>query len=100
MQKDAEAPRAKRSTLRDWIDPARIYNTSLPAARWPFFWGLAIYPLVVIFLLLTVFIVVIEAAVTAANIPDYIGIVTWVFMLAWIAAAVSICLRRLNYLGM
>lgn len=88
-----------RSSLRDWIDPSRIYDTTRPVERWPFVWGLAIYPFLVIFLFLTVILIVMETVYPSANLPDYIGIVIWFFMLAWVAAAVAICLRRLNYLG-
>lgn len=86
--------------LLDWIDPTRIYNTKVPAGRFSFIWGLVIYPLVAIFLLLTAIIIVLETAYPAANVPDYIGIITYCFMLAWVAAAVSSCYRRLRYLGM
>ncbi len=89
-----------RSTLRDWIDPSRIYNTRVPAERWPYFWGLVVYPLVVIFFLLTASIIILESFGSAASVPDYIGIVTYIFMLAWVAAAVAACLRRLRYFGM
>ncbi len=95
----ANAP-GKTGHIRDWIDPARIYNTTVPAARWPFVWGLAFYPAIVIFLFLTVIIIALETAYTGADLPDYLGIVTYVFMLAWVCAAVCICLRRLRYLGM
>lgn len=89
-----------RSHVRDWIDPARLYNPGVPAGRLVFLWGLAIYPLIVIFLLLTVVIIIIESAASSANIADYIGIVTYVFLLVWVAAAVAICRRRLLELGM
>ena len=100
MENNTGTPEGKSRHVRDWIDPTRIYNTSVPAGRVPFLWGLAIYPLVVIFLLLTVIIIVIETANPGADIPDYIGIVTYLFMLAWVTAAVCSCLRRLRYLGM
>ncbi len=99
MAKNAPVVRARSSGLRDWIDPIRIYNPNLPAGRLVFLWGLAIYPLVVIFLLLTTVIVAIETFSTSSNTGDYIGIMTYLFMLAWLAAAVAVCLRRLKYLG-
>lgn len=100
MKIEASTSQGRTNHVRDWIDPARIYNTTIPAGRIPFLWGLAIYPAVVIFLLLTVIIIVLEMAYAGTDLPDYLGIVTWVFMLAWVWAAVSICIRRLRYLGM
>jgi len=80
--------------LRDWIDPLRLYDPRVPAGRLLFLWGLAIWPVVVIFVLLTVVIIVVETV--SPNIsPDYIGIIVWPFMLAWVAAAVAITRRRL-----
>ena len=99
MENNALAPQGKGRRIREWIDPTRIYNTTLPAGRLTFLWGLAIYPAVVIFLLLTVVIIVIETVSMSVNLGDDIGIVTWVFMLAWVTATVCICLRRLRYLG-
>jgi uncharacterized membrane protein YhaH (DUF805 family) len=85
---------ANRRHLRDWLDPLRLYDPRVPAGRLVFFWGLAIFPLVVIFVLLTVIILVLETV--SPNIdPDYIGIIVWPFMLAWVAALVAITRRRL-----
>jgi len=84
--------------LRDWIDPLRLYDPRVPAGRLLFLWGLAIWPLVVIFVLLTVVIIVVETVWPNIN-PDYIGIIVWPFMLAWVAAAVAITRRRLLQLG-
>ena len=52
----------------------------------------------VIFVLLTVVIIVVETVWPNIN-PDYIGIIVWPFMLAWVAAAVAITRRRLLQLG-
>ena len=89
-----------RRHVRDWIDPTRLYDPRVPAGRLIFLWGLAIYPLLVIFLLMTVVIIVVEAVATSANIADYLGIVTWIFMLGWVGATVAICRRRFLQLGM
>lgn len=86
--------------MRDWIDPTRIYNPTMPAGRLTFLWGLAIYPFAVMFVLLTVVIIVIESFVASASVADTIGIATWIFMLAWVIAAICICRRRLLDLGM
>jgi uncharacterized membrane protein YhaH (DUF805 family) len=91
-------PQGKRRHLRDWIDPLRLYNPRLPAGRLVFFWGLAIFPPVVIFVLLTVIIIIVETISPNVN-PDYIGIIVWPFMLAWVAATVAITRRRLLQLG-
>lgn len=99
MENFAGAPEGKRSGVRDWIDPTRIYNTSIPVGRFPFLWGLALYPIFVMFVLLTVSIIIVEAVSPSADVPDTIGIVTYVFMLGWVTAAVCICLRRLKALG-
>lgn len=99
MENSSPTSQGQGSHLRDWIDPARIYNIYLPAGRLPFVWGLAVYPFLVLFVLLTAFIIVIESVYTGANIGDYIGIGTWVFMLVWVAAAVCMTYRRLSYLG-
>ncbi len=99
MQTNSGA-QGKRSHLRDWVDPTRIYNIYTPAERWPFVWGLAIYPFIVMFFLLTAAIILIETFYTGANISDFLGIVIWMFMMAWVIAAVCICYRRLRYLGM
>ncbi len=88
----------KRRSLRDWINPLRLYDTRIPAGRLVFFWGLAIFPLVVIFVLLTVILIVVETVSPDIN-PDYIGIIVWPFMLAWVAAIVAITRRRLLQLG-
>ena len=84
----------ERRHLRDWIDPLRLYDPRVPAGRLVFLWGLAIFPPAVIFVLLTVIIIVVEAV--SPNIsPDYIGIIVWPFMLTWVAATVAITRRRL-----
>jgi uncharacterized membrane protein YhaH (DUF805 family) len=98
MKNDADAAQNSGSPVRDWIDPTRIYNTGIPAGRLSFLWGLAIYPVVVIFLLLTLSIIILEAVSPSTDVADYIGIVTWMFMLAWVTATVCICLRRLRAL--
>jgi len=87
------SPRDRRP-LRDWIDPLRLYDPRVPAGRLVFFWGLAIFPVVVIFVLLTIIIIVLEAVSPNIN-PDYIGIIVWPFMLAWVAAIVAMTRRRL-----
>ncbi len=88
----------KRRHLRDWIDPLRLYDPRAPAGRLVFFWGLAIFPLAVYFVLLTAIIIFVETAYPNIN-PDYIGIIVWPFMLAWVAATVAITRRRLLQLG-
>ena len=88
----------KRRHLRDWIDPLRLYDPRIPAGRLVFFWGLAIFPPVVIFALLTVIIIVVETISPNIN-PDYIGIIVWPFMLAWVMTTVAITRRRLLQLG-
>ncbi len=100
MEYEKGSPQGKPSQLRDWIDPIRLYNTWGPVGRFPFLWGLAIYPLIVIFLLLTPIIIIAETLYPGSNLSDYIGIVTYCFMLGWVAAAVAISRRRLRYLGM
>lgn len=84
----------KRGYLRDWIDPLRLYDPRIAAGRLEFLCGLAIFPPVVIFVLLAVIILVIETVSTNVN-PDYIGIIVWPFMLAWVLATVAITRRRL-----
>ena len=87
-------PHGDRRRLREWIDPRRLYDPRVPAGRLAFLWGLAIFPPMVIFVLLTVILIVVETV--APNIDtDYIGIIVWPFMLAWVAAAVAITRRRL-----
>jgi uncharacterized membrane protein YhaH (DUF805 family) len=49
--------------------------------------------------LLTVILVVVETAFPNIS-PDYIGIIVWPFMLAWVAAVVAITRRRLRHLRM
>ncbi len=87
-------PQSKRSNIRDWIDPLRLYDPRIPAGRLIFLWGLAIFPSVVIFVLLTVIILVVENIHPNVN-PDYIGILVWPFMLGWVMATVAITRRRL-----
>jgi uncharacterized membrane protein YhaH (DUF805 family) len=88
----------ERRHLRDWIDPLRLYDPRVPARRLVFLWGLAIFPPVVIFVLLALIIIVVETV--SPNIsPDYIGIIVWPFMLAWVMATVAITRRRLLQLG-
>ncbi len=87
-------PQGRRRHLRDWINPLRLYDPRIPAGRLVFLWGLAIFPLVVIFVLLTVILIVVETISPAVN-PDYIGIIVWPFMLAWVMATVAITRRRL-----
>src|SRR5215813_10740423 len=92
------SPRGERRPLRDWIDPLRLYDPRIPASRLAFLWGFAFFPLIVIFVLLTVIIIVLETLSPNIN-PDYIGIIVWPFMLAWVAAIVAITRRRLLQLG-
>ena len=93
------APKGASRQLRDWIDPLRLYDPRIPAGRLAFLWGLSIFPLAVIFVLLTMIIIVVETVSPNIN-PDYIGIIVWPFMLAWVAAIVAIILRRLLQLRM
>jgi uncharacterized membrane protein YhaH (DUF805 family) len=99
MQNNAGTPEGKRSSRRNWLDPTRLYNPTVPAGRLTFLWGLAIYPLAVMFVLLTAVIIAIESFAASANVGDYIGIATYVFMLGWLIAVVAICRRRLLDLG-
>jgi hypothetical protein len=69
---------------------------SVPPVDQP--WGLAIFPPVVIFVLLTVIIIVVETVSPNIN-PDYLGIIVWSFMLTWVMATVAITRRRLRQLG-
>jgi uncharacterized membrane protein YhaH (DUF805 family) len=88
-----------RSHVRDWIDPLRLYDPRVPAGRLVFLWGLVGYPLLVMFVFLTAAIIIMEATIPSANVGDDIGIVTWIFMLAWVMATVGITRRRLLQLG-
>ena len=98
MEDRTQTSPGEKRHLQDWINPLRLYDPRVPAGRLVFLWGLAIFPLVVIFVLLTIIIIVLETV--APNIsPDYIGIIVWPFMLAWVAAAVAITRRRLLQLG-
>ncbi len=99
MQDLTGAPQGTRRHLRNWIDPLRLYDPRLPAGRVVCLWGLAIFPPVVIFALLTVIIMVVETVSPSVN-PEYIGIIVWPFMLAWVAATVAITRRRLLQLEM
>lgn len=99
MENTAGSPPGKRGHVRDWIDPTRLYNIYIPAGRLTFLWGLAIYPLVVIFLFMAVALIMLETFYTGADLPDMIGIVSSIFMLVWLTAAVCICYRRLRDLG-
>lgn len=92
-------PPDKRRSPRDWIDPLRLYDPRIPAGRFVFLWGLALFPLIVIFVLLTVILIVVETVSPSVN-PDYLGILVWLFMLAWVAATVAITRRRLLQLEM
>ncbi len=94
MQDLTSIPQGKRRSLRDWIDPLRLYDPRIPAGRLVFLWGLAIFPPVVIFVLLTVILIIVETVSPNVN-PDYIGIMVWPFMLAWVMATVAITRRRL-----
>ena len=87
----------KRRPLRDWIDPLRLYDPRVPAGRLVFLWGLAIFPPLVIFVLLPAIIIVLETVAPNLS-PDYIGIIVWPFILAWVAAAVAVTRRRLRQL--
>ena len=98
MQDIPATPKVDRRSLRDWMDPLRLYDPRLPAGRFIFLWGLAIFPLVVIFVLLTVILIVVETVSPNVN-PDYLGILVWLFMLAWVMATVAITRRRLLQLG-
>jgi uncharacterized membrane protein YhaH (DUF805 family) len=98
MEDITGSPPGGRRHLRDWIDPLRLYDPRVPAGRLVFLWGLAIFPPVVIFVVLTVIIIVVEAVSPNIN-PDYIGIIVWPFMLAWVTALVAITRRRLLQLG-
>lgn len=94
MQDRAAARTGERRHLRDWIDPLRLYDPRIPAGRFVFLWGLAIFPPVVIFILLTVVLIIVETISPNVN-PDYLGIIVWLFMLAWVMATVAITRRRL-----
>jgi uncharacterized membrane protein YhaH (DUF805 family) len=88
----------ERRHLRDWIDPLRLYDPRVPAGRLVFLWGLAIFPLAVMFVLLTAIIIVVET-VSPNGSSDYIGIIVFLFMLTWVMATVAITRRRLLQLG-
>jgi uncharacterized membrane protein YhaH (DUF805 family) len=88
------------SNLRDYFDPTRIYNTSIAAGRMAFLWGLLLYPFAALFVLLGASIIIIEALSAGTDPSDIIGIVTYIFMLLWVTAAVCVTYRRLDYLRM
>ena len=94
MEDNPVTAHGERRRFREWIDPRRLYDPRLPAGRLIFLWGLAIFPAVVIFVLLTVILMVVETLWPNID-PDVIGIIVWPFMLAWVAAAVAITRRRL-----
>ncbi len=94
MEDGTSTAQGERRPLREWIDPLRLYDPRIPAGRLVFLWGLAIYPLVVIFILLSVIIVLVETVWPKVS-PDYIGIIVYLFMLAWVMAVVAITRRRL-----
>jgi hypothetical protein len=98
MDDMTDSPLGERRHRRDWLNPLRLYDPRLSAEKLVFLWGLAIYPLVVMFVLLTVIIIFVETAFPNIN-PDYIGLIVWPFMLAWVAATVAITRRRLFRLG-
>ncbi len=89
----------ERRHLRNWINPLRLYDPRVPAGRFVFLWGLAIFPLVVISVLLTLILIVVETVFPQIN-TDYIGIIVYLFMLLWLTATVAITRRRLLQLGM
>ncbi len=99
MQDITGTPPGKRHYLRDWIDPLRLYDPRIPCGRLVFIWGLAIFPFIVIFVLLTPILIVVETVSPNIN-TDYIGILAYIFMLAWVTATVAITYRRLLQLGM
>ncbi len=88
----------ERRHLRDWIDPLRLYDPRIPAGRMVFLWGLAIYPLMVMFVLETAIIIFVETVFPNAS-TDYLGIIVMLFMLALVTATVAITQRRLLQLG-
>ncbi len=90
--------RGERRHLRDWINPLRLYDPRVPAGRLVFFWGLAIFPVLVMFVLLTAILIFVETVFPDIS-SDYIGLIVWPFMLAWVAAIVAITRRRLLQLG-
>ncbi len=100
MENNTSSLQDKRSPARDWLNPLRLYDPRIPAGRWTFLWGLAIYPFIVMFVFTMVVIILIETFASSANVADYIGIVAYVFMLGWVAAVVCICRRRLLTLEM
>ncbi len=99
MENFTGTPKGGKRHFRDWLNPLRLYDPRIPAGRWVFFWGLAIYPFVVIYLLLAVIFLVLFTVSPNIN-PDYIGLIVWPFMLAWVAALVAITRRRLLQLRM
>ena len=94
MEDITRASPGERRHLRDWINPLRLYDPRIPAGRLVFLWGLAIFPLAVMFVLLTVILIGVETISPNIN-SDTIGIIVWPFMLAWVAATVAITRRRL-----
>ncbi len=84
---------------RDWINPLRLYDPRIPAGRFAFLWGVAIYPLLVMFVLETAIIIFIETVYPNSS-TDYLGVIVYVFMLAWVMATVAITRRRLLDLRM
>ncbi len=88
------------SGFREWIDPTRIYDPRRPAGRLTYLWGVAIYPFLVLLVLLTPVIIFMESGPQAANNSDNLGIVIYLFMMVWLTAAVCIIYRRLRDLQM
>ena len=99
MDNPLDVPQTNRRALRDWLDPVRLYDPRVPAGRLTFLWGLAIYPFAVMFVLMMIVITATMSFVSSAQLGDYLGIVVWVFMLAWVTAGVCIVRRRLLQLG-
>ncbi len=89
----------EKRNFRDWINPLRLYDPRIPVGRLVFFWGLVIFPFMVMFVLLSAVIIIFETAFPNAS-SDYLGIIIYIFMFGWVAAAVAITRRRLFDLGM
>ncbi len=99
MDNNAGALEVRRNHVREWIDPRRLYDTRVPAGRLIFLWGLVGYPLLVMFIFETAAIIIMMSLIPSTNVGDDIGIVSYIFMLGWVAATVAIVRRRLLDVG-
>lgn len=84
-----------KTTARDWIDPTRLYNPSVPAGRLMYVWGSIVYPIALFIAASLILGLLYGSGIESGLAEGLFG----AFYIGYIVAGLLIAIRRLRDLG-